>query len=229
MSMVASRQVDHRKNQKDRTRDAIVAGAMTLLRSGSTPTVLSAAEEAKVSRATAYRYFPTQESLMNEVMSITPTLVPVEEGIQKLSGSNPAERLATVLNLLNRTMLENEAVGRAAMRLYLDLWFESKKKTPSVPPTVRAGRRRGYIEAALSPVIEELPPEKRRLLINALSLTLGIDNIVILKDTCGLDNEEALAVLQWSARVLLEAGLREAEAGAQKGKPRTRRTKAAAD
>src|SRR5688500_14615098 len=102
MSMVAPRQVDHRKNQKDRTREAIVAGAMAVLRSGSTPTVLSAAEEAKVSRATAYRYFPTQESLLNEIMTITPTLAPVEAGIQDLTSNDPAERLAAVLDLLNR-------------------------------------------------------------------------------------------------------------------------------
>lgn len=227
MSMVASRQVDHRKNQKDRTRTAIVNAALALLKSGVTPTVGGAAEEAKVSRATAYRYFPTQESLFSEVMGITPILEPVEESLQSLTSSDAGERLAQVLDQLNRTILAHEAEGRAALRVYLDTWFESRRKAPQVVPTVRAGRRRRYLETALSPVLDALPEELRRRLINALSLTLSLDSIVIMKDACGLEDEEALEVLQWAARVILEAGLREAEDGKTKAKALPRRAKPA--
>src|SRR4051794_3607591 len=55
-----------RVNQKRRTRTAIVDAALALLDEGTTPTVAHAAEAARVSRATAYRYFPTQESLLLE-------------------------------------------------------------------------------------------------------------------------------------------------------------------
>ena len=56
-----------RVNQKRRTRAAIVEAAQAMLQEGVTPTVAQAAEAALVSRTTAYRYFPTQESLLVEL------------------------------------------------------------------------------------------------------------------------------------------------------------------
>ena len=55
-----------RINQKRRTRAAILEAAKHLLREGQTPSVAEAADVARVSRATAYRYFPTQEYLLIE-------------------------------------------------------------------------------------------------------------------------------------------------------------------
>jgi len=212
MSMAVTRQVDIRKNQKDRTRAAIVEAAIAVLRTGVTPTVIAAAEEAKVSRATAYRYFPTQEALLSEVMSITPSLETFEEEMRQEPSQDPYVRLERFLDGLNSAAIRNEAEYRAALRHYLDIWFEAKRKTPSAKPTVRAGRRRRYIESALAPIADTLPSATRRRLSNALSLTFGIDSLVIMKDTCGLDDEEALEVLQWTARVILDAGLKEAQA-----------------
>jgi AcrR family transcriptional regulator len=69
---------DLRANQKARTRAAIIAAAQELQRHGTAPTVEQAADQARVSRATAYRYFPTKEALLVEVSDITPALAPVE-------------------------------------------------------------------------------------------------------------------------------------------------------
>jgi AcrR family transcriptional regulator len=55
-----------RVNQKRRTRAAIVAAAVELVEQGQSPTVAEVADAALVSRATAYRYFPTQEYLLFE-------------------------------------------------------------------------------------------------------------------------------------------------------------------
>src|SRR5262245_59503744 len=74
---VTASERDPRANQKQRTRAAIVEAAGRLLRRGGTPTVAEAAEEAKVSRATAYRYFPTPEDLLLEVAAVTPAMAPV--------------------------------------------------------------------------------------------------------------------------------------------------------
>src|SRR6478752_4337329 len=56
-----------RESQKNRTRKALVAAAGALMRAGRQPTVTDVAEAAGISRATAYRYFPTQEMLLAEV------------------------------------------------------------------------------------------------------------------------------------------------------------------
>jgi AcrR family transcriptional regulator len=63
--MSTAYQESGRARQKQRTRAALVASARDLVaRGGRPPTVAEAAEEAAVSRTTAYRYFPTQKSLL---------------------------------------------------------------------------------------------------------------------------------------------------------------------
>lgn len=53
-------------NQRRRTRAGILAAAIQLLGQGQSPTVAEVADAAAVSRATAYRYFPSQEYLVQE-------------------------------------------------------------------------------------------------------------------------------------------------------------------
>jgi hypothetical protein len=62
----------------------------------------------------------------------------------------------------------------------------------------------------LEPVRKDLGKSQYRRLRAALSLTLGIDSIVVMKDVCGLGDAEALEVLEWAALALLRAGLDEA-------------------
>ena len=64
--MTEAWQREGRVNQKRRTRAAILAAAVELLKRGKSPTVAEVADAALVSRATAYRYFPTQEYLLFE-------------------------------------------------------------------------------------------------------------------------------------------------------------------
>ena len=55
-----------RPNQKTRTRKDLLQAAARLMKQGRHPTLEEVAEEALVSRATAYRYFPSMEALMVE-------------------------------------------------------------------------------------------------------------------------------------------------------------------
>src|SRR5918997_4358132 len=91
---------DPRANQKERTRAALVTAAAELLRRGAAPpTVAAAGEAAKVSRATAYRYFPTQEALLIEVAELSPAVAPVEAALAALPPGGDAE--ARLLRLLD--------------------------------------------------------------------------------------------------------------------------------
>src|SRR6195952_1870220 len=53
-----------RWRQKQRTREALIAGARDLVTLGTTPTVELAAERAGISRTPASRYFPNQRALL---------------------------------------------------------------------------------------------------------------------------------------------------------------------
>ena len=128
---------DPRANQKERTRSAIVEAATRILRGGATPSVAAAAEAAKVSRATAYRYFPTPESLHIEVAGITPTYAPVEQLVQTLEGDDVEARLSAFAKTFNEITFANEAQMRMALKVYLDTWLGSAR-----PRDDTAGARR---------------------------------------------------------------------------------------
>jgi AcrR family transcriptional regulator len=213
MSQNVPRQVDLRKNQKERTRAAIVEAAIEHVRRGVRPTVPMAAEAAKVSRATAYRYFPTQDALLSDVMDITPSLESVEAAVKAMTGKDAEERLTSLAALFNPIVVANESQYREALRVYLDTWFENRSRDNGAAARVRAGRRMRWLEQTLQPIRKDLPAPLWRRLKNALALTLGIDSIVIMKDVCGLEDKEALEALSWTGRVILQAVLREAQNG----------------
>jgi len=202
---------DPRANQKERTRAAIVEAGARLLRSGVEPTVAGAAEAAKVSRATAYRYFPTPESLHLEVAGVTPAYASVEELVQTLAGDDVEGRLVRFVEAFNAITFAEEARMRMALKVYLDTWFAGRGDGESAPP-VREGRRMRWLERVLEPVRRDTTKPQWRRLLAALALTGGTDAMVIMKDVCRLDDAEAQDVLRWAARALLRAGLDEPRA-----------------
>ncbi len=206
--MASFPQEDPRANQKARTRAAIVEAARQLHRQGITPTVARAAEQARVSRATAYRYFPTQEALIVEVTDITPRVVEVEKLVESLTTEDVERRLLLLLDTFGQIVLAEEAKFRMALRVYQDTWLRRHRKNDNNAPAVREGRRMRWLDKVLEP-LHDLPEEQKRRLRAALALTMGIDSIAIMKDVCGLEDHEALAVLRWAATVLLRAGLEE--------------------
>jgi AcrR family transcriptional regulator len=195
---------DPRANQKERTRSAVVAAATELLRQGGRPTVVEAAELAKVSRATAYRYFPTQEAMLVEVAQVNPAAEPVERWLKNLDDGEPDARLVGLLATFNGVAVREEVALRTGLRVYLDTWLENRRRG-EVPAAVREGRRTRWLDDALEPVRRGMRPAQWRRLRSALALTLGIEALVVMKDVCKLSDEEAHATLVWTAQTLLRA------------------------
>jgi AcrR family transcriptional regulator len=183
-----------RQGQKNRTRRALVEAAAELMRAGGTPTVPEVAEAAEVSRATAYRYFPTQEMLTAEV-----ALFAAGGPVDPLGGEDlpVADAVARLVRRVGEWTYESEAPLRTLMRLSLDP--EAGVRRP--------GHRRGWISDALAPVREQLPDETYERLSTSLTLLMGIDPIVVMTDIAGADRERALDALEWSARALVEQAL----------------------
>jgi AcrR family transcriptional regulator len=196
-----------RVNQKLRTRGAIVAGAQRLLDQGDTPTVAAAAEEAMVSRTTAYRYFPTQESLLLE-LSLTSGLPDIEElAAQPVDADGVEPRLLEVFERLNRQMLGDEELYRRALRTYLDMWLAAHEAGDAETPTVREGRRTRWIAESVEPLRGRMPDDDLRRLEAALCLVVGVEAMLVMRDICRLEPDEAIAVSRWAAEALLHAGL----------------------
>lgn len=200
-------QADSRANQKARTRAAIVDAAQLLRRGGvEAPTVAQAARAAQVSRATAYRYFPTQDALSVELRSVTPTVVPVEKMLSGLTSEGVEQRLQLLHETFGPIVLAEEEHLRRALSVYLDTWLRNRRSGSDEAPAVREGRRMRWLDDVLKP-LDGLPEDTRRRLRAALALTLGIDSVVVMKDVCQLDDEEALDVLRWTATTILHAVL----------------------
>src|SRR5436305_7896031 len=116
MAMAIPYELSGRRNQKARTRSALVAAARELLAAGRTPTVEDAAAAASISRTTAYRYFPNQRALVvaahpeTEASSLLPANPP----------KDPGARLDTVIEKFTRLIAETEPQQRTMLRLSLE-------------------------------------------------------------------------------------------------------------
>jgi AcrR family transcriptional regulator len=198
--MIVSRQ-DGRLNQKRRTRRALIEAASNLVRAGQQPSVAEAAEAALVSKATAYRYFPTQHSLLLEVgfEAMHPSARSLLEGADE---DDPQARFGTLLRAVHGYMTSEEALFRTMMKVTQERWLESADRAEP-DPVVREGRRMEHIDAVIEPLRSELDSQALARLRCGLALVFGIEPIAILKDVCGLDSAEALEVLQWVGQTLI--------------------------
>jgi AcrR family transcriptional regulator len=193
-----SRQDGGRANQKLRTRRAIIEAAAALMRENRAPTVAEAAERALVSRATAYRYFPTQQSLLIEVQA--DAAQPSPGDVLAEAGDDAAERIETASRAISRMILADEALYRNQMRISQELWFGREAGTP-----VREGRRLAWIDQALAPAATRLPAGTLAALRNALAAVIGVEPVVSLRDVCGLSPQATEDTLAWTARTIVEA------------------------
>lgn len=207
MDGVTSQQRE-RVNQKRRTRRALVEAAQRLLEQGATPTVVDVADEALVSRATAYRYFPSQEHLLLEVV-LERSIDEIDRSVQAAAGSgDAATRLEGLVSAIHDEVSANEAGFRSLLRLSV---AQQASGEPTVA-TIRGQRRLQWIEQTLSPIAEALDTESQRRLSSAVALCLGAEAHVVLRDLCGLAAQEAKQTLLWAAQALLSSALREARA-----------------
>jgi AcrR family transcriptional regulator len=210
----ASWEEEGRINQKRRTRAAVLEAAKHLLREGQMPSVAEAADAARVSRATAYRYFPTQEYLLSEA-ALESARTDINHLLERSAPSaDPAVRLDTLIQALQQVTLEQEAAFRTLLQLSLEAHATGGRKREATEDRLRGGRRIGWIEEALAPLgnpFEKEPATFRRV-VAALSLCMGIESLIVLQDVCGLEAKEAVEVSRWAAQALLQAGLREVTA-----------------
>ncbi|MGL4573252.1 MAG: TetR/AcrR family transcriptional regulator [Burkholderiaceae bacterium] len=186
--------------------------AMGIIRQdGHIPSVAEVAARSKVSRATAYRYFPSRSALIAAV--IDSSLGPV----RTLASDDPDGR-ARVRQLFVETFprfKEFEAQLRAAAQLSLEQWALERAGLLEEEP-YRRGHRVRILAHAIKPLASTLGPTVRDRLHRALSVVYGIEPYVILKDIWGLPDREVERIALWMADALVDAALRDAAAASPK-------------
>ncbi len=198
--------------------------AMNIIqKSGHIPSVAEVAVRSKVSRATAYRYFPSRSALVTAV--IDSSLGPV----RMLASDNPSgrERVHELFVQTFPRFKEFEPQLRAAAQLSLEQWALERAGLLEEEP-YRRGHRVRILQHAIEPLAPLMRPAVRDRLHRALSVVYGIEPYVILKDIWGLPDREVERTALWMADALIDAALREAGPAAGEPKPAARKARAPA-
>ncbi len=190
-----------RPNQKTRTRKDLLQAASRLTKQGRSPTLEDVAEEALVSRATAYRYFPSIESLLVEASVDIAVPEPGDLLRDELS-SDPVVRLQRVETALYDMILANEPLLRTMLAHTIQQDFQTDEigRLPR-----RQNRRTPLIEAALEPARDQFRPADLKVLTKALALIMGTEATIVVKDVLQLNDADARKVKRWAIRALVEA------------------------
>ena len=183
-----------RARQKQRTRSALIAATRDLVAAGGRPpTVAEAAAAAEVSRTTAYRYFPTQTSLLlaaHPEIAAT-SMLPAD------AGQDPEVRLAAAVRGFMAMILDTEPQQRTMLRLSLEIDAAARE----LP--LRQGRAIGWFSEALEPLTGDLGADGVRRLAVAVRAVSGIEALVWLTDVAGMSRDEAVEQMVWSAVALV--------------------------
>jgi AcrR family transcriptional regulator len=189
-----------RANQRSRTRRDLLEAALKVSSSGRTPTLDEIAEEASVSRATAYRYFPNVEDLLAEAS--LHMAFPGAECLAEAS-DDPIERLMLIDDAVDRMISKNET----ALRMMIASASKLPLHSHDVP--ARQNRRLPLIEAALVPARSEFTSAAFERLSHALSLVIGTEAMLVFKDVLHLSPPQAREVRRWTIKSLVEAARQE--------------------
>jgi AcrR family transcriptional regulator len=200
-----------RTNQKLRTHLALVEAAAQLVREGKTFTVAEAADRARVGRTTAYRYFPSVETLVVHASLYAVTEVEKQSiGAAMESKTSADSRLRAVIEASDQSIADHEYLYRTMLRISLNAETSEEGELPR-----RSNVRKEVLDSAIGALRKQLGEKHYERLTAALSLFLGIEAAVVMRDVCMLPPEKAREVKVWGASLILEGALREAARSAR--------------
>jgi AcrR family transcriptional regulator len=201
-------QVAGREAQRRRTRKAIVDATMTLLDRGDTPSVDQIAVAADVSRRTVYLHFPSLDQLLLDATVGLLSEGGVDAVLERaMQGKDAADRMDALARELLKQADATLHLGRQLIRLSVARADDG----PGSRHPRRGYRRTEWIERALEPARDKLTGQQFERLVSALSLVLGWEAIIVLRDIRGVSAAQEAATVRWAARTLVFGMLAEAE------------------
>jgi AcrR family transcriptional regulator len=187
-----------RHNQMERTRSAIVAAARELADSGAEIAMPAVAAAARVSEATAYRYFPDLVSLLRAAVLVEDQVAVLRSVTRS---DDPVERIGQAAEVLARAVLRREGAVRVIV--------SAAVARPSTADE-RPAHRFGLIEHALAPWIEGTGLAGRAEvdeLVRGLAVVISAESLFTLLDLCGLAPDAAVESLVTTARGMTAAAV----------------------
>ncbi|WP_308211329.1 TetR/AcrR family transcriptional regulator [Nonomuraea roseoviolacea] len=197
-----------REAQRRRTRKAIVDAAVRLSTGGAPPSIDEIAAEADVSRRTIYMHFPTLDHLLIDATAGALNEPPVEAALgDPAVADDPVARVEALVRTLLEYSPQSLPLGRRLIRLTVDP-AHGNAQEQAAPR--RTPRRVKWLEDACKPLRSTLSEERFQRLISALTIVVGWEAQIALRDVRGLDDPQAeQETITWAARVLVEAAIKE--------------------
>lgn len=201
-----------RVNQKARTREAILYAAIDILRGGREPTVPEAADRARVSTATAYRYFTSADDLRDEASVELLGFVTSSDEIGpaiEAAGDDVHARMEALVRILGWRMLTDQAPFRQQVKAAHERWF-AQQQSDAEPVEVREGRRNRFIRQVLAPLDAQMSNADLERLVAALIVGFGTEAATSLTDVARLEPDAALEIMVMTCRWILDGALTDA-------------------
>lgn len=196
------------KGTRKRTYVLLVTTALDLFEKGAMPSVSELAQEAGVSRATAYRYFPTQSDLITATVneSLGPILT------WRPQSEKTEERIDELLSYAFPRMFEHEGALRAALQASLQQWAQSR----SVPlgtkdKRLERGNRKDILTMVTSPMKADYPQDIIDKVIRAFSVIYGSEIFLVLKDIWKMEDSQVTELAQWIAKAIMNQAMADNE------------------
>jgi AcrR family transcriptional regulator len=172
---------------------------------GCAPTISEVAKYSGVSRATAYRCFPSKEAMLGAMVSQS-------LGPMRTFASEKTQGKERVIELLNRSfprLAKHEATLRTAVQISLEQQALAKAGMIKEKP-YRRGHRIHILDKALEPLNTKLPKDIYLQLHKALSMVYGVEIFIVMKDIWNDKNKHVLDTMVWMAEALIDSAIRQA-------------------
>ena len=205
----AARKPAERSNQRYRTRKDLIEAAERLMKNGHKPSLEEVAEAARISRATAYRYFPNVEALLIEA-PLENAAPDIEALFAQDESVDPEARIDKAEAAMHRMAFDNETGIRLMLAAALTRGAQ-QGRDDAVP--LRQNRRGALIDAALAPARGKFRKGTYAKLRAALAVIFGSESMVVFRDVLRVDEKEARQVKSWAVRALVRAALEESRKG----------------
>ncbi|MBG2913527.1 MULTISPECIES: TetR/AcrR family transcriptional regulator [Proteus] len=198
--MSYSDETDAMSGTRKRTHQLLVTTALGLFEQGMLPTVSELAAHAGVSRATAYRYFPTQSDLISATVdaSLAPIIAwrPTPE-------DNTQQRITELLNLAYPQMFKHEGALRGALQVSLQQWAKERQSSEYAEKRFIRGHRKDILLKVIEPLKSRYPEEMWDKVIKSFSLIYGSEVFLVMKDIWKMDDQQVIDMTQWMAKAIL--------------------------
>ena len=184
-----------RNNQKNRTREALLAAARELMSEGENVTLAKVAERARTGRATVYRYFSDPGVLALDAtldLEVTPTSK-LLEGLDDVRSR---------VHAVARYYLDFSREHEAYFRQFLAESLKASLQEGTVK--MRGARRVPAFSEALSPVRGSLKPQDFEDLTLRLAMTTGMEQFIILEDILRVDQKTGYQLQEGLVDALLD-------------------------